>query len=220
MKANSRFQVFAAADTSLNEDEFWHDLMANMIAAQIEIGARKADLQLVNFARILAAPSFPENGSRSQTIPIPRPDINGKEQKPHYVTADWQPFLVGKPRSFRAYNGIEADKATEPIRAKSHTRQSIRGKLKRYLEIDALGLSKTLYGLPHFYYPFVTCLPERMLSMIKELYDLTDGNGHPHFIFNTFPVYNSYETPPLPDGALIRSTWKRAWKTDFRMDEI
>jgi hypothetical protein len=217
LKANSRFQVYAAADTSLNEDEFWHDLMANMIMAQIEIGVRQdRELQLANFTRILAAPSMPGDGSHSSIIEIMLPG----NKYPAHVTADWQPFGIGKGRAFRFFFGIEADKGTEPLTTKSYTRQSIRGKLKRYLEIDVQALPKKLYGLPHFFFPFVTCIPERMQSMIELLYDLTNGEGHPRFIFNTFPVYNSYETPPAPDGAYFRSTWKRAWSSDFCMSEL
>lgn len=216
-KANSRFQIYAHADKALSEDEFWHDLMGNMVMAQIEIGVRSApDYQLANFPRLLAAPNMPVDGSRSATIELVLPE----KKTPVRVTSDWQPFGVGKSTKFRFYFGVEADKGTEPLRTKSHARKSISSMFKRYLEIDKQGLAKRLYGLPNFYYPFVTCLPERITSMIELLYELTDGKGHPRFIFNSFPVYNSFETPPKPDGALFHSMWKRAWDTDFRMDDL
>jgi hypothetical protein len=226
LKANSRFQVYAHADTALTEDEFWHDLLANMVIAQIEIGAAKEpDFQLANFARLLAGPQLPADGSHSATIKIRRPDIETKsgkkiKSKPHRVTADWQPFGIGEGRSFRFYFGIEADKSTEPLRTQSHARKSISSMFKRYLEIDELKLTKQLYGLPNFYYPFVTSNPSRVPSMIELLMELTEGKGHPRFIFSHFPTYNSFRTPPLPDGALFRSAWKRAGYPDHYMNQL
>jgi hypothetical protein len=67
-KANSRFQVFAHVDKTLNEDEFWHDLLASMVMAQIEIDVRgETDLQLAGFPRILAAPGMPPQTRASRT---------------------------------------------------------------------------------------------------------------------------------------------------------
>src|SRR5712691_11045126 len=88
LKANSRFQVYAHADTSLNEDQFWHDLMANMIMAQIEIGVRNTEFQIANFARILRSPHMPPSGSHSQTIVV----MFEGNKKPNYATSDWEPF--------------------------------------------------------------------------------------------------------------------------------
>ena len=170
---------------------------------------RQAGHDLVNFNRILAAPSFPKDGSTSQTMQVLLPG----RKFPNHVTADWQPFLIGKDGKFRAYFGNETDKDTEGL-------PDIREKIRRYIAIDEQQLPKKLYGVPYFYYPFVAPDEPRMRSMLNLVYELTDGKGHPRFIFNTFPVYNSDETPPPPDGSFFRSTWKRAWKTDFRMDEI
>jgi hypothetical protein len=91
---------------------------------------------------------------------------------------------------------------------------------KRYLEIDELKLAKRLYGLPNFYYPFVTSNPSRVPSMIELLMELTEGKGHPRFIFFHFPTYNSFRTPPPPDGALFRSAWKRAGYPDHYMNQL
>jgi hypothetical protein len=231
-KFGSRHLIYAHADTALNEDEFWHDLMPNMIACQIEIGVRQnPDLQIVNFDRILNAPSMPADGPRAWTVEIPRPDIvtrgKPKKAKPWRVTPDWQIFGIGKAdaSAFRWYCGIEADKGTEPLRRNNNPRKSIQSMLRRMLEIDELGLARTLYGLPEFYFTIVTARSDTE-SMIEVLYELTDGIGHPRIIFNTFPVYNSFRTPPEPDGSWFRSTFLRAagkdatWTKEYRLDQL
>lgn len=216
-RANSRCQVYAHADQPLKETEFWHELMANMVIANIEVGVR-ADpgYEIVNFARLTAGPQMPGGVTPSQTISVTVPD----KQVPVRVTSDWEPFLIGKAGRFNAYFGIEADRSTEPLTTKSYCRKSITGMLKSYLEIDAQGLSQKLFGIPYFYYPIVTSGPERLKSMVDLVYALTDGRGHPRFLFASFPAYNADESPPAADGALFRTAWKRAWKSDFNMNGL
>ena len=99
--------------------------------------------------------------------------------------------------------------------------------LKRALEIDQLGLAKSQFGRPAFYFLMIFSTPERERIAMEILKDeLTDGLGHPRIIFGTFPVYNSYRTPIPPDGSWFSSTFKRVagkgatWGNDYRMDHL
>jgi hypothetical protein len=227
-----RFTIYCHPNTDLRELQFWHDLMPNMIAAQIEIGvAQQADLQIVNYKRILNAPSTPKNCPRTWTIQIPRPDIKikggkTKPAKPWYVTPDWQIFRVGKAdNSAIRWYVLEADKGTEPPRSQKK-RKSITSMLKRALDIDRLDLAKAHFGRPSFYFLMVFSTPERERVAMELLDEETDGKGHPRILFNTFPVYNSYREPIPPDGRWFRSTFKRVagegatWSAEYRMDQI
>ncbi|MGE3279574.1 MAG: hypothetical protein AB7H90_05310 [Alphaproteobacteria bacterium] len=229
----ARTFVYAHADTALNEDNFWHDLMAAMIACQIEIGVRETPgLQLVNFERIINMRSMPKDGPRTWTIEIPRPDIvrYGKTLKltPWRVTPDWQLFGIATEDGSRVrwYCGIEADRGTEPSRRNSNPRKSLQSMVKRMLEIDRLGLAKTLFGLPALYFPIVCNTPQRMATILEIIGQETDGLGNPRIIVKDFPVYNSYRKPPEPNGEWFKRLWKRVagngatWSGEYRMDQL
>mgnify|MGYP001309699239 CR=1 FL=1 len=82
-------------------------------------------------------------------------------------------------------------------------------------------VAREVYGLPGpLYFPFVFDRPSRVETAKEIIYEITDGKGSAHILLTYFPSYNSYEKPPLPDGAFFRSTWKRAWASDFRMDDF
>jgi hypothetical protein len=242
MQANNRYRrgrfgIYCHPETALNEDEFWHDLLPQLMAAQIEIGvAQRPDLQIVNYERILNAPSTPKNCPLTWTIEIPRPYItlkNGitKPAKPWHVTPDWQIFGVGKTDNiaFRWYV-LEADKGTEPMTSGSK-RKSVLSMLKRALEIDRLDLAKIQFGRPRFHFLMIFSTPARMQSAMELLAEETDGLGHPRIIFGTFPVYNSFRDPIPPDGSWFRRAFTRVagvdskkvkatWSDEFKMDEL
>ena len=236
MQAGNRYRrrtIYCHPNTELPEGgQFWHDLMPQMMAAQIEIGvAKRPDLQIVNYERILNAPSTPKDCPRTWTILIPRPDIQlkggkTKPAKPWYVTPDWQIFGIGKADNsgFRWYV-LEADKGTEPPRSQKK-RKSIMSMLKRVIEIDRLGLAKSQFGRPAFYFLMIFSTLERERVAMEILGELTDNLGHPRILFGTFPVYNSYRDPIPPDGSWFRSTFKRVagkgatWKNEYRMDQL
>jgi|SRR5271165_3694828 len=217
--SNYRYQVYSLSDTRLTN--FWHDLMASMVMAQIEIGARRQDLDLADFSRILTkAPEETRRLHRPGTLSLTYMTAQGHAQKAN-ITADWTPFAIGKNSKFRFYFGIEADCHTESLNASRMDHSSIVRKFREYLAVNEQRLAQRIFGLPGpFYFLFVTDLPARVDGMIKLLLEVTKGKGSPYFLFRYFPSYDDYEKPPLPMGALITEPYKRAGHPDFFMNEL
>src|SRR6266496_1594959 len=125
---NYRYQVYSHADAALKD--FWHDLMASMVMAQIEIGAR-ADpgIDYADFTRILAkAPDALRGAKHPEAISITFQPPTGNARLVTIV-ADWAPFAIGRGGKFRFYFGIEADRHNETIRAGRLHHSSIRRKM-------------------------------------------------------------------------------------------
>lgn len=217
--ANYRFQVYSLPDTRLSN--FWHDLLASMVMAQIEIGALAEGLDYADFTRILAkAPQATRDLPRPATLEITYATAKGRERKAQ-ITADWTPFGIGKSGKFRFYFGIEADCHTESLHAARMDHSSIIRKFREYLSVNEQKMAERIYGLPGpFFFPFVTDLPSRVESMIKLLMEVTRGKGSPYFLFRYFPSYDDYEKPPPPTGSLLKEPWKRAGHPDFYMNRL
>lgn len=206
--ANYRFQVYDRADRELSKT-FWHDLMTNMIVAQIEIGAR-AGFQFADFGRILpkAPPSSPEPPTRDAahpaTIIIKFTPPGGKERS-FSITADHPPFAIGKSGKFKFYFVSETDCGSEILRARTFHRSSIRRKIHLCLAALEQRAVEKIFGIPGpVYFPFVFDEASRIKSTIEIINELTDNQGSPYILLNQFPSYNSFEKPPVADGSSAR----------------
>jgi hypothetical protein len=217
--ANYRFQCYAKPETILKD--FWHDLGTAMVMASIELGASANPLlELITFDDILRSartPAATRSDPAPTTIPLPFTFPSSKRQV-ITIRPDWPPFGIGRGGKYFFCCGIEFDNETEPLRPRNTARSSIVRKFREYLALDQQRAFQTRYGLPHFYYPFVTTNRARMQTMMDILRAETGGQGHPRFLFKFFPAYNSYEKPPAPTGAMLTEPWARAGFVEFLLN--
>jgi hypothetical protein len=130
------------------------------------------------------------------------------------VAPDWRPFGIerrAEGNSFYCFfPGVEADTGTEPIEAGTF-RADIHRKMLGYLDICKQRTYQSHFGFPPqgFFIPFITGSRSRMEHMVELLRKLTDGNGHPNFLFKTFPPLTSFQKPPAPSGRMLTEAWQR-----------
>lgn len=204
--ANYRSQCYSLAETRLKN--FWHDLMAAMVMAQIELGAKAEEVDLVTLDQ------------QPRTIAVTYLTANGKERAAK-VTPDEKTFALGREGKYRFYYGDETDCHSERLDTKRDDVSSIIKKFREYLAISEQKLVEKHYNIPGpVHFPFITDLSSRVDNMIKLLLEVTDGKGSPHFLFRYFPSYDDYDKPPPPDGEWFKGAWKRAGYPDFYMNQI
>ena len=217
--ANYRYQCYSLAETRLKN--FWHDLMACMVMAQIELGARAEGIDFITPEQLLAkAPEETRNRKHPETIEVTYTSAMGKERTAK-VTPDDQLFALHQNGKARFYHGDEIDCHSKTIDTKRDDVSSIIKKFREYLAISDQQLVQRTYGIPGpVYFLFVCDLPARVESMRKLLLEVTKEKGSPYFLFDYFPSYDDYDKPPLPDGAFFQKPKKRAGYSDFYMNQI
>jgi hypothetical protein len=171
---------------------FAHELMACRIMVSFALGARAHNhVRLIEWPEIV--PKLPK-----ETLALEQPNhvpitihMHGDQEK-HNLVADWKPFGVERYAEgkffYRFFPGIEADTGTEPLEAGTY-RSDIHRKMLGYLEICNRRLYQSHFGFPlqGFFVPFITGSRSRMEHMMELLKKLTHGDGHPSFLFKTFP---------------------------------
>src|SRR5215204_2941956 len=231
-KFRSRYLVCALTDTRIGTN-FFHDLMANMIAAQIELACRSEGLDYITFDRILpGAPPERQAAKRPYTFEVTWEAFKGRD-KTSEITADWPPFAIGRNGNYVFFNGVEADCDTEtdephaenPARMDHAT---IERKLREYLAILDQEIIEKELGIPGpVFIPFVTTNPNNIATWQRLALKLTDGVGHPNILFRYMPSYNDdVALPPPPDGKWALGAWKRAagihasWTEEFYIGQL
>jgi hypothetical protein len=193
---------------------FAHELMACRIMLSFELGARtNTHVRLIQWPEIIAKmPPAAQNAEEPNAIPVTF-DSHGKTYSKS-IKADWKPFGIERTEGSKSlycfFPGIEADTGTEPIES-AEFRSDISQKFNAYLAVCRDQIYRSHYGFPAqgFFIPFVTGSKSRMEHMMELLQKLTNGRGHPSFIFKTFPPITSFEKPPAPSGRMLTEPWLR-----------
>lgn len=202
---------------------FAHELMACRIMFSFAVGVREHNhVRLIEWPEILAKlPPATLNLEQPNHIPVTI-HMHGQNHDLN-LGADWKPFGIerqadGKP-FYRFFPGIEADTGTEPIEAGAY-RSDIHRKMLAYLKICNERIYHSHFGFPGgFFVPFITGSRARMEHMTELLKKLTDGQGHPSFLFKTFPPFTSFEKPPPPSGQMLAEPWLRVGSPPLKLTE-
>jgi Replication-relaxation len=175
-----------------------HDHMASDICIDIEIGARKAELDFRNHLDILrSAPIETRGRKRPLRIPV---QVEGRET---FVEPDAL-FAIGK----RAF-ALEADTGTESIRS------VIVSKILAYREIVAAKIIDEYLGVDNLTVLFVTPSPLRMQHMMQALQDIARHGRSPMFAFRAEQGFSNFLQSPAPTGRLIGEAWSRVGCEDL-----
>jgi Replication-relaxation len=203
---------------------FAHELMACRIMFSFELGVREQKhVRLIQWPEIVAKLP-PETAKLEYQNHIPVTITMHNEQHKLNVIADWKPFGIERQidgkSSYCFFPGIEADTGTEPIEAGGY-RSDIHRKMLAYLEICDSKIYQSHLGLPPkgFFIPFITGSHSRMLHMMELLKKLTKGEGHPSFLFKTFPPLTSFEKPPAPSGRMLTEAWHRVGSPPLKLTQ-
>jgi hypothetical protein len=203
---------------------FAHELMACRIMFSFELGARQCThVRLIQWPEIVAKLP-PATLKQEQPNHIPTTITMHGEHHPITVVPDWKPFGIERKIEGKTFYcffpGIEADTGTEPIEAGAY-RSDIHRKLLGYLEICKQRTYQSHFGFPPqgFFIAFITGSHSRMEHMMELLRKLTDGNGHPSFLFQTFPPLTSFEKPPPPSGRMLTEEWQRVGSSPLKLAE-
>lgn len=187
---------------------FAHDLMASLIVASFEIGAKQHGLELFDWEYLRNRDACKQQDHRLSV------ELNGDE---HLVAPDWSPFIIKGDLAF-AFYGVEADRNNEPIERENLDASSIARKFRYCREITRKGLYKRL-GLPNCFHLFATVNSVHEASMRAALLKLTDGRGARDILFTRYDDFTSTESfPPATDWALT-IPWRRAGYPDFNILE-
>lgn len=205
---------------------FFHNLKADCVMAQLRIGARDSNLDFIEFERIFAkAPPASQHlpmrdPMRPRTIHI-RHTLPGTHAAREYiVTPDADPFGIGDGTRAWFFFGPEIDLGNEPKNSRESRRASIRRKVSLCIAMHEQEIWSEVYGLPHpMFYPFVFETEGELKTVIDVINQETKGDGFQYIILNHYPDFRQKKQPE-PDGALLHSTWMRAWQTDFQMDRL
>jgi len=203
---------------------FVHELMACRIMLSFELGARaQTHVRLIQWAEIVAKlPPATLNLEQPNHIPVAI-TMHGERHNLN-IAADWRPFGVERQADGKSFYcffpGIEADTGTEPVEAGGY-RSDIHRKLLAYLEVCNARIYQSHFGFPQhgFFVPFITGSRNRMENMMELLRKLTDGKGHPSFLFKTFPPLTSFEKPPAPSGRMLTEAWARVGSPPLNLIE-
>ena len=194
---------------------FAHELMIAQITASIELGTREhRHVRLIPWQEILASPHTPPATRESPTpASIPVTFSFRNETITLNLQADAQPFglerIIGESRSYLFFPGIEADCGTEPLDATDADRSSLAKKFAAYIAIAEQLIYRSHFGFPAFFVPFITSSTTRAHSMMRLLEKMTNGRGSKMFLFKTFPVFTSFDTPPKAGGHMLTEPWLR-----------
>lgn len=114
---------------------------------------------------------------------------------------------LGRGTKFRFSFGMEADEDTGPLAAKSQTDPPHVQSLSRDRRPGAY---QNALWIAEFLLPLRNQPGGAGTIDDRNAIRVNNRKGHPRFIFNTFPVYNSHHAARIPGGSYFRSTWKRA----------
>jgi hypothetical protein len=191
---------------------FVHELLTCRIMLSFELGIRvHRNLRLIPWSEIVQ--KMPPCDADDWTA-VPVSFISHGASRSIHLKADWQPFGIERKEGAKSFYcffpGIEADTGTEPI-ASAEFRSDISQKFNAYLAICNDRIYQTHFGFPAqgFFIPFVTGSALRMKHMMELLKTLTNGRGHPSFLFKCFPPITSFEKPPAPSGRMATEPWQR-----------
>jgi Replication-relaxation len=191
---------------------FAHELLACRIMFSFELGVRGTPhMRLIQWSEIVQR--MPPQASDDWTA-IPVTFISHGKPHSKSIKADWRPFGIERREAARSlfcfFPGIEADTGTEPIES-AEFRSDISQKFNAYLAVCKERIYQSHFGFPAqgFFIPFITGSKVRMEHMMELLRKLTDGRGHPSFIFKWFPPITSFEKPPAPSGRMVTEPWLR-----------
>jgi Replication-relaxation len=203
---------------------FAHELMACRIMLSFELGVRaNKHLRLIHWPEIIAKMSpTAQNADEPHAIPVTF-HSHGKTHSKH-IKADWKPFgierIEGGKSFYCFFPGIEADTGTEPVES-TEFRSDISQKFAAYLAVCKDRIHQSHYGLPGqgFFIPFITGSKTRMENMMTLFSRMTNGKGHPSFVFKTFPPITSFQKPPPPSGDMLTTPWLRVGYPPLKLKE-
>lgn len=197
---------------------FAHELMACMIAASLEIGARSSNgIRIIEWHELIDSPQMPAGTKR-----LPNPQVLSIERdgRTESLASDWRPFVIERnlhSKSFAFVFGFEADCGTEPIDSADDHRTSIRNKFLAYLSALDQDVPARHFGATTFLIPFVTTTRVRMLSMMDLLQRLKPGPYGKRFLFKHTPSFTSFDKPAPASGHILFDPWHRAGFEPFSL---
>lgn len=199
---------------------FAHELMACMIAASLEIGARSSNgIRIIGWNELIDSPQMPAATKRLANPQVLSIERDGRTES---LASDWRPFVIERnfsAKSFAFVFGFEADCGTEPIDSADDQRTSIRNKFAAYLDALDQDVPARHFGATTFLIPFVTTTRMRMFSMMDLLQRLTPGPYAKRFLFKHVPSFTSFEKPAPPTGHILFDPWHRAGFEPFSLAE-
>jgi hypothetical protein len=175
-----------------------HDHLASDICVDIEIGARKSELDFRHHLYILkSAPMQTLTRKRPLRIPV---NMEGSET---FVEPDAL-FAIGK----RNY-ALEADTGTESVRS------VIIPKMLAYREIVAAKIIDEYLDVDNLTVLFVMQSPMRKQHMMRALHDIARNGRSPMFAFRADEGLSNFLQTPAPTGRLIEEVWSRVGCEDL-----
>jgi hypothetical protein len=197
---------------------FAHELMACMIAASFEIGAKSSyAIRLIGWHELIESPQMP---SATKQLANPQDLSIERDGRLESLSSDWRPFVIERnlcSKSFVFVFGFEADCGTEPIDSADHQRTSIRNKFVAYLNALDQDVPARHFGATTFLIPFITTTEARMRSMIDLLERLEPGMYAKRFLFKHIPSFTSFEKPAPASGHILFDPWQRAGFEPFSL---
>jgi hypothetical protein len=196
--------------TSFN---FSHELMACQILTSFDLATiENPNLRIVDWEERLAHPKTPESTRRMEApakIPLGYL-LHGVERKS--IRADGQPFglerTINGTKSYYWFPGIEADRATEPIKSYDFKRSSWYGKFNDYLYILKNNIHFIHFGYNKMFIPIYAPTVARKRSIMDGLKEILP-EGSPHFLFQTFATFDDSALQPKPSGSVVTQPYER-----------
>lgn len=194
--------------------EFNHELMACLVQASFELGAREQGLQLITAQEILDHPACPKD-TRYEKAPWSIP-VRFKYDNFHVeqnIESDGTFFglarVEGAKRTTIMFPGFEADRRTEPLEPEAYERSSIKKKMVAFRELARQKIYQSRFGLPNAIIPFITINETHKRSLMRVLENITEGHGSKLFIFKSIPNFASFEKFPPATGHMVTEPWER-----------
>lgn len=200
-----------------------HRIAECMVASLFEIGAKEAGYRLIRAPEILSkAPQKTREAHKPYEIPVTITYERGGvvDRVDSILHPDWEPFGFEKDGKFLFTIGFEFDKNTEPLAPADFTRKSIRKNLYQYVELTKRGIYKTHYNIPNLIIPIIALSDTRIDSMMRELNDITDGEGASNIIFKSMSDFTRGYPVEKPTPAFMLEPWKRVGHPPFNFKEV
>jgi hypothetical protein len=116
---------------------------------------------------------------------------------------------------------VEADCTTEPNNSKDTSRKSHKRSILQYLQfIDGGGYKKHFGESTRVMLLSVFAAEVKMNNVKDLLLRLSEGKGSAFMLFQAWPAFGRYFTPPKPRHELFTVAWSRAGYEPFSIDQL
>lgn len=180
--------------------------LIDLVDASIELGARKAGVEMRKWGKILQHPDTPEH---IKTHPHPFViKVNDVDK----IIPDGRPFVLKNATGAVAFFK-EVDRKTEPLTSRTK-REHIQQKFDNYKAAWGKRAYKTQYGFPNAMVLFVTTGSLRMQNMMQLL------GPCPYILFKTIEDFTVLGLTPPVTTRFLDEPWERSGFPPFSLKTL